>query len=521
MSGTRTVAKAAGLLMLTQLASRILGFLRESLMANFFGKTNVTDAYQTAFILPDLIYWLLVGGVLSSAFIPVFSEYIHKGNEDEGWRVASSFINIIILLLSSLVILALIFAPQFIRLQVPGFTADTQALTVHLTRIILIQPLLLALSGITMGILNSYKIFWPSALGTVLYNASVIVFGVLLARPDEPESISGFAIGVVVGALLNFLVQVPALRRQGLRYYPIIDWRHPGVRKIALLAIPIILSYSLNQIQVIVNSNLGSHLIEGSLTAIWYSYRLYQLPVGIFALAIAVAVFPTLNEQATLQKWQDFIQTSSQAVRTVIYITLPISVGMIVLRYPLIRVLFEHGEFTPADTVATTIPLLFFAVGISAQSVIQILPRMFYSLQDTWTPVILGIISMAANVAFMFLLVKPLQTGGLALATSLAAFVNMILLLYVLRRRLKTIDGWRMLTTTFKTLLASGIMAVGVWLVEGGLTSLVGVGKFGSIIVLLAGTLVGMLIFGIITKIMNMEEYNQTMGLVRTRLKRG
>ena len=134
---------------------------------------------------------------------------------------------------------------------------------------------------------------------------------------------------------------------------------------------------------------------------------------------------------------------------------------------------------------------------------------------------ILGIISMAANVAFMFLLVKPLQTGGLALATSLAAFVNMILLLYVLRRRLKTIDGWRMLTTTFKTLLASGIMAVGVWLVEGGLTSLVGVGKFGSIIVLLAGTLVGMLIFGIITKIMNMEEYNQTMGLVRTRLKRG
>lgn len=323
MSGTRTVAMAAGLLMLTQLASRILGFLRESLMANFYGKTGVTDAYQTAFILPDLIYWLLVGGVLSSAFIPVFSEYIHKGKEEEGWRVASSFINLILLLLSVLVIIALIFTPHFIRLQVPGFTAENQALTVLLTRIILIQPLLLALSGITMGILNSYKIFWPSALGTVLYNASVIVFGVILARPDDPESISGFAIGVVVGALLNFVVQIPALRRQGLRYYPIIDWRHPGVRKIAVLAVPIILSYSLNQIQVVVNSNLGSHLIEGSLTAVWYSYRLYQLPVGIFALAIAVAVFPTLNEHATLNKWKEFVLTSSLAVRMVIFITYP------------------------------------------------------------------------------------------------------------------------------------------------------------------------------------------------------
>ncbi|MGI1657643.1 MAG: murein biosynthesis integral membrane protein MurJ [Desulfitobacterium sp.] len=521
MSGTRTVAMAAGLLMLTQLASRVLGFLRESLMANFYGKTGVTDAYQTAFILPDLIYWLLVGGVLSSAFIPVFSHYIHKGNEEEGWRVASSFINLILLLLSVLVILALIFTPQFVKLQVPGFSIENQALTIQLTRIILIQPLLLALSGITMGILNSYKIFWPSALGTVLYNASVIFFGVLLARPDEPETISGFAIGVVVGALLNFLVQIPALRRQGLRYYPIIDWRHPGVRKIAVLAIPIILSYSLNQIQVVVNSNLGSHLIEGSLTAIWYSYRLFQLPVGIFALAIAVAVFPTLNEHATLKKWKEFVHTSSRAVRMVIFITLPISVGMIALRYPLIRVLFEHGAFTSEDTLATAIPLFYFAVGISAQSVIQILPRMFYALHDTWTPVIIGIISMLANVGFMFLLVKPLQTGGLAFATSLAAVLNMILLLHLLRKRLKRIDGRRMLITSLKTLVASVVMGIGVWLGGQWLTSLVGVGKLASTFVLIAGTFSGALIFAAITKIMGMEEFEQTLGLVQQRLKRG
>lgn len=519
MSG-RTVAKAAGLLMLAQLASRILGFFRESLIAGFFGKNEFTDAYNTAFILPDLLYWLLVGGVLSSAFIPVFSEYINKGNEEEGWRVASSFINLILLSLSGLAILAMIFTPQFIRLQVPGFTAEAQALAMHLTRTILVQPLLLAMSGITMGILNSYKIFWPSALGTVLYNASVIFFGVLFARPEDPNTISGFAIGVVVGALLNFLVQIPALRRLGGRYYPIIDWRHPGVRRIAVLAVPIVLSYALNQVQVIVNSNLGSHLTGGSLTSVWYSYRLYQLPVGIFALAIAVAVFPTLNEQATLKKWKDFILTSSSAVRMVIFITLPISVGMIVLRYPLIRVLFEHGVFTAEDTLATAIPLLYFAVGISAQSVIQILPRMFYALQDTWTPVIIGILSMIVNVAFMFLLVGPLQSGGLAFATSLAAVFNMFALLYVLRKRLKQIDGWRIFWASLQTLGASALMGAVVWFWAKWLTPVVGSGTWGSILVLVTGTGIGALIFAGATKVMGMEEFNQTVGMLQKRVKR-
>lgn len=520
MSSTRTLAKAAGLLMLTQLASRILGFFRESIMAGFFGKTSATDAYQTAFILPDLLYWLLVGGVLSSAFIPVFSEYINKGKEEEGWRVVSSVVNIIFIGLSSLVILGILFTPQFIHLQVPGFTKENQALAVHLTRIILVQPLILALSGLTMGVLNSYKIFWPSALGTVLYNACVILFGVILARPNNPQTISGFAIGVVVGAFVNFLVQIPALRRVGLRYYPVIDWHHPGVKRIGMLAVPIILSYALNQIQVVVNSNLGSHLVAGSITSIWYSYRLFQLPVGIFALAIAVAVFPTLNEQATLNRWKDFIHTSSNAVRVVIFITLPISVGMIVLRYPLIRVLFQHGAFKATDTLATAIPLLYFAVGISAQSVIQILPRMFYALQDTWTPVTLGILSMLANIIFMFLLVKPLQTGGLAFATSLAAVFNMIALLYVLRKRLKQIDGWRILWTSLQSLGASVLMGAVVWFWAEWLNSHLGSGTMGSIIILITGSVLGALIFAGAAKAMHMEEFNQTIGLVQRKMHR-
>ncbi|MDP4161405.1 MAG: murein biosynthesis integral membrane protein MurJ, partial [Bacillota bacterium] len=500
-------------------ASRILGFLRESLMAGFFGQGPTTDAYNTAFVLPDLLYWLLVGGVLSAAFIPVLSEYIAKGKEEEGWRVVSSVVNLIFLTLGLLIFMGLIFTPQFLRLMVPGFVKTGNIdLATSLTRILLIQPLFMALSGLTMGILNSYKIFWPSALGTVLYNASVILFGTILANPAKPNSISGFAFGVVVGAFVSFAVQIPSLRKVGIRYYPIIDWHDPGVRRIGALAVPIIISYSLNQIQVVVNNNFGSSLMPGSITAVWYSYRLFQLPVGIFALAIAVATFPTMTEQAALKQWDKLRATISQAVRMVIFITLPISVGMIVLRYPLIRVLFQHGHFSAQDTLMTAIPLFYFALGISSQSVIQILPRAFYALQDTWTPVILGIISMVINVVAMVLLVRPLAHGGLAFATTIAAFANMLLLFHVLRRRLGRIDGLAMFGTTLKSLVASLIMATVIWAWSGWLTPLIGVRTMASVSILITGTVIGAVVFAGTAKLLRMEEFTQTLGLVNRKI---
>ncbi|EHQ91742.1 murein biosynthesis integral membrane protein MurJ [Desulfosporosinus youngiae] len=519
MSSTnRTLMKAAGFLMAAQMASRILGFLRESLMAGFFGQGGVTDAYNTAFVLPDLLYWLLVGGVLSAAFIPVFSEYIAKENEDEGWRVVSSVVNLIFITLGLLILLGLFFTPQFIKLVVPGFAPENTVLAIHLTRILLIQPLFMALSGLTMGVLNSYKIFWPSALGTVLYNASVIFFGTILANPEKPESVSGFAFGVVVGAVISFGVQIPSLRRVGVRYYPIIDLKHPGVRLIGALALPIIISYSLNQIQVVVNNNFGSTLFPGSITAVWYSYRLFQLPVGIFALAIAVATFPTMTEQAALKQWDNFRETISNAIRMVIFITVPISIGMIVLRFPLIRVLFEHGQFTPQDTLTMAIPLFYFSIGISSQAVIQILPRVFYALQDTWTPVLLGIVAMAINIIAMFLLVGPLAHGGLAFATTIAAFANMLLLFYVLHKRMGKMDGWNMFWTSLKSIAASLLMALVVWGWCLLLTPVIGVSTIPSLIMLVTGTAIGVLVFAGMAKLLRMKEFNLVMGMVHRKM---
>jgi len=517
MTTSQKMMKAAGFLMAANLISRILGFVRESLMAGLFGKTGATDAYNTAFILPDLLYWLLVGGVLSAAFIPVISEFIAKEKEEEGWKVVSSVTNLIFLSLCILMIVAMIFTPKFINFQVPGFSLENKELTIYLTRILLLQPVILALSGITMGILNSYKIFWPSALGTVLYNASVIFFGAIFAESGDTGSISGFAFGVVIGAVLNFLVQVPALRRVGIRYYPIIDFKLPGVRKILALSLPVIIMYTLNQFQVVVNSNLGSALVPGSITAIWYSYRLFQLPVGIFALAIGVAVFPTLSEQAALRKKKDFIQTISGAVRLIVFITVPVSVGMIVLRFQLIRVLFEHGKFGPEDTIATAVPLFYFALGITAQAVIQILPRAFYALQNTWIPVILGLIAMAASIAMMYVLVGPLTHGGLALAVTLGAIVQMFLLFQVLRSKLGRIDGRRMTVTFVKTLTSSVIMGLIVMAWAGIMTPLAGVGKTGSLLVLISGALIGVIVFALVTRIFRMEEFSMAIGMLRKR----
>ena len=505
--------------MVANLLSRILGFLRESLIAGFFGKTGATDAYNAAFLLPDLLFWLLVGGVISSAFIPVLSDYIAKGHEDEGRRVASSVINIVFLVLGSLIIIGLVLAPQLVRLEVPGLRPDHMILAVHLTRIILLQPLLMALSGLTMGILNSYKIFWPSALGGVLYNVAIIVCGTVFANPNRPGSIAGFAIGVVVGAAANFAVQVPALRRVGWRFYPVIDWRHPGVRRIIWLALPIIISYTINQLQVTINSNLASGLPEGSVTAIWWSYRLYLLPVGIFATAIAVAVFPTLTEMASLHRWGEMRQTVSTAMRTVIFITVPVAVGMIVLRYPLLRVLFQHGQFNTGDTLATAVPLLYFCLGIVAQSVIQILPRAFYALQDTWTPVVMGILATAVNVAVMYILIKPMATGGLALAASAGATFNMAALLFLLRKRLGQMDGRRIMRTCWQTILAGTVMGIVVWLWSETVSKLWGSGQLAAIGILITGSGLGLAVFGLVARLLRMEEYTQALGMVRRRLK--
>jgi len=511
----KSIAKAAGLIAVASLLSRVLGFLREALISGFFGKSYVTDAYLAGFAVPDLFYTLLVVGALSSAFIPVLSGYLAEGKRKEAWYIASTVMNLVVVMLSIITIFALIFAPEIITMYIPDAPMKTKELATAIMRILLFQPILLSLSGFSMGILNSLKIFGPSAYGSVIYVLCVVVFGTILT---PSMGIKGFAVGVLIGAMGNFLIQIPALRKVGFRYSFTLNFRHPGVRRIAVLAFPIILSFALGQIPVVIYQNLASALPPGSLSSFMYAYRLQQLPIGIFAYSVGLAIFPTLTEAISLNRWKLFRDSFSLALRGIMFVTIPISVGMMVLAQPLISVVFQHGLFTHQDTLATVPSLVFFAFGIVEQSASVILPRTFYALQDTWTPVLLGGITLLVNIVLMNVLVKPLAQGGLALAISISGIVNMLLLLYFLRRKIGFIDGRRIITSLSKILFASAIMGMAVWLVLRYISTFTGTNFSGSLIDLVVGTIVGAVVFLVLAVVLRMQELEFILQIARRRI---
>ena len=512
---TKTVAKAAGVIAIASLLSRILGFLRETLISGFFGKTYVTDAYIAGFVVPDFFYALLVVGALSSAFIPVLSGYFAEKKREEAWYVASTVMNLVVVILSIITIFGLTFAPIIITLYIPDAPIETKELATEIMRILMFQPILLSLSGFSMGILNSLKIFGPPAFGSVIYVLCVVVFGTILM---PFIGIKGFAVGVLIGAMGNFIIQIPALRKVGFNYTFTLDFRHPGVRRIAFLAFPIILSFGLGQIAVVVCQKLASALPAGSLSSFTYALRLQQLPIGIFAYSVGLAVFPTLTEAISLKRWKLFRDSFSLALRGIMFVTIPISVGMMILARPLISVVFQHGLFTYEDTLTTVPSLVFFAFGIVEQSASVILPRTFYALQDTWTPVLLSGITLIVNIVLMNVLVKPLAQGGLALAISISGIVNMLLLLYFLKRKIGFIDGWKILNSLAKILFASTIMGMVVWLVFRFTSIFADTNFWGSLINLVVGTCVGVAVFLLLAVVLRMQELEFILQILRRKI---
>lgn len=504
--------------MVAMILSRIIGYVRDMVILARFGQNNLTDAYNAAFSIPDFLYYLLIGGALSSAFIPVFSSYIATDREEDGWRVASTIFNIIIIFMIVGITLGIIFTPQLIYLLVPGFSPANMELTVTMTRIMFFQAFFMALNGISMGILNSYHNFLAPAVGSVMYNLGIIVVGLLLA---PRFSIIGFSIGVVAGAAMNFGVQFPALLKLGLRYRPIIDLQHPGVRKIGTLIIPVLIGLSVTHFNLFVNQNLGSSLPEGMISALRTAQRIMQLPIGVFAIAIAMATFPTLTGQAARQEREEFKRTMSLGLRTIIFVTLPSAVGLIALKIPVVRLLFQQGNFTPENTSATAYALLFYSIGLFAYSALQHLNRVFYALQDTKTPVAVGIFTIIVNIALNFLLIRPLGHGGLALAYSLAGIINMLLLLYILKLRLGRLDGRKILFSFLQTLGISCLMGLAAYSVSTVLETYLDTGsKLVQLIQVGAGVSVGVIVFVILALLLKMEEAEMAKAMLLRRFRR-
>lgn len=521
-----SVARSAMVVMLSMIVSRLLGYVRDVIIYAQIGQNNFTDAYNAAFKIPDAIYMILVGGALSAAFIPVVSSYIARGQKDEIWKFTSVVINVISLLLLILTTVAFLFAPQLIGIYVSGFDSATLELTVTLTRVMLFQAILMALAGICQGILQSYKVFTPTAVGSVIYNVGIIAVGAafsgLIERHFPGYGITAFSLGVVAGAFGNFLIQAQALRRVGMRYYFSFDVHNEGFRRMIGLMLPVLLSLGATQINLFVNTSLASSLESGLLSALNTAQRLMQLPITIFAVSIAMAVFPTLSREAAARDLDSFRKDFSYGIRSILFLMLPFSALLVVLGVPFIRFCFEMGKFTPANTANVAFALYFYCIGIFAYGCIQILNRAFYAFQDTKKPVIVAVTGVAINLLLSITLVQYMQHGGLALAYSTAGICNVIFLFILLRKKMGHIGLREILVSVGKTLIATAALCVAAggfsWCSE----MLLGIeSKAAQFVQLVVGGLLGLIVFFIVAKLLKMTEVESVINTMKRKFGRG
>ena len=459
----RQIARAATLVMALFVLSRALGLAREIVIGAAFGTASDYDAYLAAVRIPDVLFTLIAGGALGSAFIPTFTGYFAREEPEGAWRLASAVINLLLLALTAAAAVAWLVAPLLVAtVLAPGWATDQQALTVSLMRTMLAAPILFGVSGVVMGILNARQHFLLPALAPSFLNLSLIGAAWLLA---PRMGVRALALGYTVGAALHLAVQLPGLVRVGARYRPLLTLRDPGVREVLRLMAPRVLGLAAVQLNFLVNTNLASWLGEGAVSALNYAWLLMLLPQGVFAQAVATAAFPTFAAQSARGERERMRQTLATTLRVVFFLTIPAAVGLLVLGRPLVALLFERGAFGTISTEAVAWALAFYALGLVGHAGIEIVARAFYALRDTWTPVWVGGLAMALNVVLSLALMAAFAWAGLpphsglALANSSAALLEMVWLLVLVRSRLGGLEGRALLGSVARSSLAAAAMA--------------------------------------------------------------
>ncbi len=446
-NANRQIARAAGTVMFAFVFSQLAGLARRILVASAFGAYVELDAFIAANRVSETLFNLIAGGALGSAFIPTFTAFLAKGDKKSAWRLASAIANLVVLSLSLLGVAAFFFAPQIVRYALaPGLAEEPalQSLTVNLLRIQLVSAVLFGLSGLVMGILNSHQVFLIPALTPSMYQLGMI-FGVLVLAPKI--GIYGLAWGVVVGAAFHLLLQVPLLLKQDSHYTLSLGLGDPAVGEVVRLMGPRLLGVAVVQLNFWVNAWLASRMTEGSLVGIDYGFSLMLMAQAVIAQSVATAMMPTLAAQYAMGKLDDMRSSLAASLRGVLFLSLPASVGLMLLREPIIALLYQRGNFDARSTQLVAWALLWYAAGLVGHCVLEILARAFYSLHDTKTPVLVGAAAMSLNVVFsfafsaLFARLGWMPHGGLALANSLATALETAVLIVLIRRRLKGIDG--------------------------------------------------------------------------------
>lgn len=457
---SKSITSAAVIIGVAGLASRLLGVLRDRIIAGEFGAGQVTDIYYAAFRVPDMIYNFLILGALSAGFIPVFIKYL-KSSEDDEWELASGVLNVIVICLVALGGIFFIFAPWIINWLSPGFTPAARETTVWMTRIMLLSPLFLGISAIFGGILQSLKKFFVYSFAPIFYNIGIMIGALVFVRW---WGIYGLAWGVVLGAFLHMMVQIPPVIASGFKYKSLVSWTHPGIKRIVKLTIPRTLGLVVSQINLFVITVIASTLAAGSISVFMWANNLQGFLLGIFAVSFAIAAFPTLSAAMVMGDRKKFVSVFSDTARQILFFMIPLSITFLVLRAQIVRVAYGAGRFDWAATILTADTLAIFCLSLFAQALIQLLARAFYARHDTWTPFIIGLFSAAANLFLaLYLSAHPFDflnfhVGGsaaLALAYSIDAIINASLLWVFLRIKVGSLEEGRILSSIFKISLAT------------------------------------------------------------------
>jgi putative peptidoglycan lipid II flippase len=461
MSEHRKLIRATGVVSMATFVSRILGLVREAVIAYLFGASLAADAFFMAFQIPNMLRRLLAEGSLSASFIPVFTEFYRNKGKQKAWELSAVTICIVSIILLLVTVVGVVSAPLIVKLVAPGFkaVAEKQELTALLTRIMFPLIFCIGLAALFMGILNSLQHFLAPALAPALFNICIIGSAVCLA-PQFEKPVVALAIGVLLGGVAQLLFQLPFLRQKGMKFKINFNLDHPVLRQVGRLMLPAILGLAVYEINGFIDRVLASLLPPGSVSYLNYANRLFQFPLGLFGIALGTAILPTLSRQAADGDLNSLKDTFSLGLRLVLFVSTPAMVGLMILGKPIIQLLFQRGEFGYAATLASADALFCYALGLCAYAGVKVIVPVFYSLQDTKTPVKISIIAMTANIILNLILMGPLKHAGLALATSLSGMINAGWLIYALRKRLGLLGGRLILASFGRIALASAVMGV-------------------------------------------------------------
>jgi len=475
--------------------SRVTGLLRESVMARLFGAGLIYDAFMLGFRIPNLTRDLFAEGALSSAFVPTFSEYLSQRSKEEAARLVNLVATALIIVVGAVCVAGMIFAPVLVHLMAPGFAVvpGKFELAVRMTRIMFPFLLLVALAAQAMGVLNACNRFGVPALASTFFNLGSVGFGIVLGVWMGPmlhlTRIDGMAIGVVLGGALQLVWQLPSLHRLGFRFQTALDWSDPGLQRILRLMVPAILGNAAVQINVMVNTNFASSIsdpirgLDGPVSWLSYAFRFMQLPLGLFGVAMASATLPSIARSVARGDMDEFRRTLSNSLGTVFLLTIPSSVGLIVLGKSIIGAIYQGGRFQLYDTQQTAVALSYYSIGLMGYAALKVLSPAFYALNDARTPMLVSLGSILVNYAAASTMIKVAGLGhaGLALSTSAVALFGFVVLFAVLRKRIGGIYGRDLAMQIGKVTLASAIMGAVIFATSRGMAMWLGASQMARL----------------------------------------